>query len=47
MGELFVLEGEEVDLGVEAQGAMAERILPTKFCEGRESWSKALMKVHL
>jgi hypothetical protein len=31
MGELFILEGEEIDLGVEAQGAVVTTVLHNRF----------------
>jgi hypothetical protein len=40
MGELFPLGGEEVDLGVVAQGAVVTAVTHTMFCKGRENWSR-------
>jgi hypothetical protein len=51
MVEVFILEEEEGDVwdGARAgsQGAVAVTILHTKFCEGRESWSRVLMLMTL
>jgi hypothetical protein len=40
MGELFTLGGKEVDLGVEAQGAIVAAVMHNKFCRARENWSR-------
>jgi hypothetical protein len=47
MVDLLSLEVEDVDTGVGAPVAGAARILHTKFCEGRENWSGALVVMHL